>query len=604
MEFLNPTALYGLFALPLLLLPYLIRRKPRRFVFSAILLLDSAERRAGRGPWGRLRLPPAFFLQLLFLLLLFLAWSEPVFTVRPSRIAIVLDNSASMQTFEIGKTRFDLAKEKARALLGELDLHARVDLYRTVPRVERARAASMTLSEAETVLAAMDPYDLGESPLDLNQIVNQMMPEAKYDRIYFLTDHPGRSETGMARVISVGQPKDNLALSSLQVNRSSLVDSQWVAKAEVQNFSHKDQKLKIILRGAETTIASRELAVPQGKSGTAIFERIPALPYYEAVIENRDALPLDNRRVAVAPQFKNLRILAVTPRPQALASLRNILGVTLDIISPAEYEKAERSGYGLEIFHFSTPTTLPQTATLFVLPPSASTLVDLEGSISPVVVSSWREPHALTRYINFALFRPTFGRALKPNIPGETIIEGPEGALVFAAYRQGIPYLVLGFDPFPYLGRANLPMSIFTLNILEWFYASASPRDRTTGDSLTFNRARQGEQVITPKGERVSLTADSNSFSSTFYQGIYQLTRLGGETQLFAVNFEDTNESDLRTSAPWELSREVSTKKGDSALFASWPYWLFASLLLVIIEWFIVPRWVPIKSWMQGTTSS
>ena len=38
MEFLNPTALLGLFALPLLLIPYLARRKPRRLVFSSLLL--------------------------------------------------------------------------------------------------------------------------------------------------------------------------------------------------------------------------------------------------------------------------------------------------------------------------------------------------------------------------------------------------------------------------------------------------------------------------------------------------------------------------------------------------------------------------------------
>ena len=36
MEFLNPTALFGLLALPLLLIPYLIRRRPRRVLFSSL----------------------------------------------------------------------------------------------------------------------------------------------------------------------------------------------------------------------------------------------------------------------------------------------------------------------------------------------------------------------------------------------------------------------------------------------------------------------------------------------------------------------------------------------------------------------------------------
>src|SRR6266849_9874766 len=116
MEFLNPTGLYGLLALPLLLIPYLIRKRPRRVVFSSLLLFANLTASASGRPWGKLRLPPIFFLQLLLLTLLFLALGEPVFSVHPTNIAIVLDNSASMQTLENGKSRFALAKEKALGL--------------------------------------------------------------------------------------------------------------------------------------------------------------------------------------------------------------------------------------------------------------------------------------------------------------------------------------------------------------------------------------------------------------------------------------------------------------------------------------------------------
>src|SRR5262245_35119207 len=100
MEFLNPAALYGLLALPLLLVPYLIKRKPQRVLFSSLLLFTEPVKRAGGRPLGRLRLPLIFFLQLLLLTLLILALGEPVFSLRASNIAIILDNSASMQTIE------------------------------------------------------------------------------------------------------------------------------------------------------------------------------------------------------------------------------------------------------------------------------------------------------------------------------------------------------------------------------------------------------------------------------------------------------------------------------------------------------------------------
>ncbi|MFQ5540264.1 MAG: BatA domain-containing protein, partial [Candidatus Binatia bacterium] len=101
MEFLNPAGLFALSLLPILLIPYLIRGRPRRIVFSSLLLLREFPSGSSRWLWGRLRIPLLFFLQLLFLLLLALALGEPVFTIRqPQNIAIVLDNSASMQALE------------------------------------------------------------------------------------------------------------------------------------------------------------------------------------------------------------------------------------------------------------------------------------------------------------------------------------------------------------------------------------------------------------------------------------------------------------------------------------------------------------------------
>ena len=76
--------------------------------------LHSARQARRRPAFGRLRLPPIFFLQLLLLTLLILALGEPVFSVRATKVAIVLDNSASMQTLEDQQTRFTLAQEKAR----------------------------------------------------------------------------------------------------------------------------------------------------------------------------------------------------------------------------------------------------------------------------------------------------------------------------------------------------------------------------------------------------------------------------------------------------------------------------------------------------------
>jgi hypothetical protein len=303
----------------------------------------------------------------------------------------------------------------------------------------------------------------------------------------------------------VGSPQANVALLAFQIRRASLANAQLEATVEVGNFSAKEQKSEVLLRGGGTLLQSRELVIGAGKSAEAGFSGFAAHPYYEAEIDVRDALPLDNRAFAVAPTAANLRILAVSPRPQELASLGAIPGVKLDLISPADYEKAARSGYGLEVFHFATPASLPQTPALFVLPPDANALVDLGRPIARTVVSDWRDPHPLTRYVNFSLFRPIYARPLKPQASGDVIIESPQGPLVFAIERRGARHLVLGFDPFPYLGRGNLPMSIFTLNFLDWFFESGSRRGTASGEPLALGVAGQGGQLTTPRGEEFSL---------------------------------------------------------------------------------------------------
>jgi hypothetical protein len=560
--------------------------------------MTGAEQTSGR-PWGKIRLPPIFFLQLLLLALLMLALSEPVFSVRPTNIAVILDNSASMQALEDGKTRFALAKEHAAEVIADLGAAGTVDLYVTTPGLARLRQTPLTPAEAKSALGALASYDLGDPPIDYDTALGQLARERKYERVYLITDHPARGQSTAARVISVGAPRDNRAVTAFDVQRSSLADARLQASVEVGNFSSQDEKLRVLLKSDGKTLTERQLVVGAGKTVTAVFEGFAEHAYYEAAIDGSDALPLDNRRYAVLPVSRELKILAITPRPQAVTSLRSIPGISVDVIAPADYERSPRSGYGLEIFHFSAPGALPQNPALFILPPESSPLVQLGTPTTSVNVSGWREPHVLTRYINFSLFRPPYARPLTPQTAGEVVIEITNGALVIAHERQGVRYLTLGFDPLPYLGRGNLPMSIFTLNFLDWFFQGAGAAGQATGEPIPLGTTQPGDLVVTPSGQKIALTAGRNSFAETHQQGIYQLISRGRGGQLFARNLRDAHESDLRSPATIELKDASAGGASASVLFSFWPYLLIASLLLLLLEWFINPRPKALPFWRR-----
>jgi Ca-activated chloride channel family protein len=589
MEFLNPNALYGLLALPLLLIPYLVRRQPQRVVFSSLLLFSQQASGAMTRPWRRLRLPPIFFLQLLLLTLLTLALAEPVFSVRVSNIAVILDNSASMQAREQGTTRFALAREKARDLLSELGTTGKVDLYFTTPRLARIANVALSPGAAAAILEDLVPYDLPDASVDYDKVLKQLAHNRKYQRIYFITDRPAHGQSGIVRVYTVGHPQGNMAVTSFRIGRSSLANSRLEAEVTVTNFYPRDQRTRVLLKGSGALLASREMTLSAGRSETVSFQGISPHPYYEAEIDARDPLVLDNRRFAVPANTRKLKILGISPRPQALASLRRIAGVSADIVSPGDYGKTDRSRYDLEIFHLSSPATLPAAPSLLVLPPETNPMVQLGKPVSRVVVSDWREGHPLTRYLNLALFRPPYARPFKPKMPGETVIESPAGGLVFAAERQGVRYLALAFDPFPYLGRENLPISIFTLNFLDWFLDRAGVDGNATGEPIAVGASEQEGFMLTPKGEKQSLPPRSNRFTATFFQGIYRLNN-GRGSELFAANLQDPNESDLIKPAALEINDEANKTNTFSTLIYLWPYLLLLSLLVFITEWFFVPR--------------
>ena len=588
MEFLNPAALYGSLALPLLLLPYLIRRKPRRVVFSSLLLLRDAGDQASGHPWGKIRLPWTFFLQLMLLALLILALGEPVFSVRLTNIAIVLDNSASMQTMENGRTRFAMAQEKARAVVNDLAGAAQVDLFLLAPRMGKLRATPMTPAEALSAIGTLNPYDIGEPPLDYRQTLNQLARERNYQRVFLITDRSVRGQTATLRGISVGRPQANFAVIDFQVRRSSVADARLEAQVEVANFSSRDEKLKVVVKGDNRTLTGSEISVAAGKTATVTFDGIDGRPFYQAEIESRDPLALDNRRFAVASASRHLRILGISPRPKELTSLKSIPGVQLDIITPSEYAKVQHSRYGLEIFHFASPAALPANAALFILPPQNSSLVDLAAPVANAHVTNWREPHVLTRYINFSLFRPSYVRPLMPQSVGESVIESQNGTLAFATEHRHRRYLILGFDPLPYLGRENLPMSIFTLNFLDWFFDSATA-SQATGEPIPLGSILPGDSLTTPQGEQITLNADYTHFSGTFQQGIYHRRR-GDQSELSARNLQSGSESDLRAPLSVDLRGDTESGVATARLFSFWPYLIIAALLLLVVEWFVNPR--------------
>jgi hypothetical protein len=293
---------------------------------------------------------------------------------------------------------------------------------------------------------------------------------------------------------------------------------------------------------------------------------------------------LDNKAYAVLPPLKEVPILVVTPSPQMAATLQQIPNVSLQLLSPEDYDPQQVNG-PLVLFHLTAPATLPDANTAFILPPEGNALFPLGRAARHPQVTQWASGHPLTSYITFPLLSPAYGQAFLPVAWCRPVVTATVGPLVLAGEKEGKRYAALGFDLFPYLGKRNLPASIFTLNLLNWLMGrEGHPPALRTGETFSFTATTLS--VRTPAGEVIS--AQRRAFP-LLWQGVYTIEEQGRERTM-AVNFSHPEESRLNRVLRLAPPPMVSSSSPEIVSLPLWPFLLLAAFALLSLEWYLNSR--------------
>jgi hypothetical protein len=298
-----------------------------------------------------------------------------------------------------------------------------------------------------------------------------------------------------------------------------------------------------------------------------------------------DGLAVDNEAYAVLPSLQTIPLLLVSPAANVVNSLRQIPNLRVEHVSPAEYTPARAVGFPLVVFHLVMPEALPATNAAFIFPPEGNALFPLGKAVRQPQVTQWTAGHPLTSYVTFSLLIPSYAQALLPVGWCAPIVSGTVGTLVLAGERDGYRYVAVGFDLLPYLGRQNLPASIFTLNLLGWLAARAGqPPDLHTGVSLPVRNAET--QIVMANGQRVLPVGNTALLAQ---QGVYAISENKREWRV-AVNLSNTEESQL--GRPLQLASlatptPLALEKTGQPL---WPWLLFAVIFLLFVEWWWAMR--------------
>ncbi|HEX3409560.1 MAG TPA: BatA domain-containing protein [Candidatus Binataceae bacterium] len=593
MGLLNPRALYFLALVPALIIAYLARERPRQATVSSVLAFRALHVMRGQRFGGRPRFTWTFFLELLALCLAVLAMAGPYLLKKGTPIAVVLDNSASMQALTpAGQTRFENARAAINDALDRQGRNTPVTLYVTAPQPHQLSGALGGLAEAHEALARAKAVDAPDDPAALATLLGQLAADAHLGRIIY-AGYRSIAPPVPARFVPIvaAQPIANYAIGSFALSRESFGVADLHARLTVGNFGPAAQALKVTINGDGRPIGTAQATAAPGEVTAIDFPRLAPAAVYRAQLDPADGFMLDNAAYATGSAVKPVAILFVSPTPGDGASLRSIPGVTVETRAPAAYNPADLANFDLAIFEYTVPKELPALNTLLVMPPPGDSVFNFTAQPTPhVEVAGWPTTDPLTDEVNFRLLNFRSGEYLGQHSWMQAVVTGNGGGLLLSGTRQGRRFVATGFNPFPYLGRANLPMSILTLNLL----GSLAGFGAQTGGYRT------GEPWIVPAGVNAIVLPDGRReavvpgalFASVTSQGVYQLLGAGGQKNLRAVNLANLAVSDLASIAPLSLpAAAASAAPASSIVRAPLATWFITAIIaLIVIESLLVYR--------------
>jgi hypothetical protein len=582
--FLYPEALAFFALIPLLLIAYLVRERPRSVLVSSVLGYRALRGLKAQRPWGWPRLDWLFLVELLILSLVVLAMAQPYVIHRHTPIAVVLDNSAAMQAGIPLGARFEAAKAAlARAIPDQNDVS--VTLYLTAPQ-PHVIGEAISPARARSAIRKAPTVDAAQSVVSVSRMVRDLVSGHRFTQTFFATANPvSQPLPAGLHVFKAGDPLPNYAIGSFAVGGAQFGSGALKARLTLANFSSQPQKLDVAISAEGKTLTHAQTRVEAREITGIEFPTLAPASAYRADLKPADNFALDNVAFATPATGAQIQVLFVSPTPADAAGLISLPQLNVRTMAPDNYSP-DAAKADLLIFEYGIPKELPPANALLVMPPGGDNVFGLRlvpGATTQI--TDWRSPDPLTDGVNFRLLSLRQPESFVVHPWMQSVANSNLGSLILQGNHQGHRYVVLGFNPFPYLGKRNLPMSVLTLNILGYLSGFGSEdAGYRTGEPWIVPAGVS--EIVTPSGSKVRVEPGI-PFTQGTEQGIYQLIGPGSQKRLRAVNLADLNQSNLESPATIRL--DVGVPGGGqppdfSERQTFTPYLLAAILILAVCE--------------------
>jgi von Willebrand factor type A domain/Aerotolerance regulator N-terminal len=626
MTLLAPWALWFLLVAGGVVVLYLLKIKRRTATVPVLeFWIQLAGQTKVHSLFNRLKRLLSMLLWLVIVACLILALGNPILSlgkIKPRAIAVIIDNSASMQAFEKdsgGKSRLALAKEALTNATGGRPVN---DEWLLIEATREPRVLQPWTFETKAIRRAADkltPFNGAADLAEAVRLAGQLLAGKQDPCILVISDGAAGAALSLAaadpRIVywPIGKTRDNAGIGQLAV-RPDRQNGNYQALITVINGS--DQKLDTQLtleidgRSQSVELVSAEPGATWEKTVT-----IDALNggVLRASLDHSDALALDNEAFAVLPPIRPAVVWLVSDKEtsfffeHALASMDPLVGAADSLtIWPDQYEKAAASLNAPEttlkhpdliIFNGWIPPKLPDSGRFVIVNACPDELAKPNGD--PLAAPQLHldpTPHAITQHLTLQGSRLARANRITLKQPARILAQSADSDPLIALIQQpDRQTLLVSFDildsdlpfrnAFPLLLRNTVAyMHEDAPSWLRTNYAAGEtirplrPIPPAAPPVLHILRAGKSEEVKPP------VINQAFSFTSTNMLGAVRLD-VADQASFAAINIGDPSESSI---APAPASEDAAARLGLSRrLLGGMPWAVLAMIAAfgVVFEW-------------------
>ncbi len=602
---------------------YLLRLRRRPVVVPWLALWERAlAERATERLWIRLRRWLSWLLALCIVSLMWCALadfrsSDPLQGGR--RTVLLLDASGSMRARGPGRdghggpSRMELAREEARRWIDALGDRDRMLLVQFDGRPRPLAPWTGDRAVLRDALRAFTASDLQADLCAAWPLVENALRRVPRARLVLVTDGRVRAEGCEERIRSlrdagvetivrrVGRSVSNVAVGHLAARREPLDPSRVEVLLEVRNPMERSRRVELTLLSDGEVVEVQPIELPPGASVRRFYDGLAGVgKRLEASVRPLDgvgdALPEDDRAVAMLPGRGRLRVLAVTSGNlylQAALLLDEALDVT-EVAPGAPMPPWDR--FDVAVFDRWVPPSAPPIPAFYLGPRP-----EQGGWPGPVamrgeVEAPWFERvrrHPVTRWLRLRDVNVARAARLLPRAGDRILGASRDAPLLVAGERDGRRFLVLAFD----VRESDLPLRVawplMLFSGLQWL-ADVPPDDASVPipvgapARVRVPASSRSVRLRLPSGNMVKLPVREGFVRWTPREaGLYEL-EAGGVSLGVAASRAGSEEEDLSVPDGFDAggSRWVEAPAERPERGAPlWAWFVLSAAALLLLEW-------------------